>query len=439
MKIGIQTWGTDGDVLPLLALAGGLRAAEHEVTAAYTIVDNKDYSELCARMNFNGVRVFNEDLLDDTRLERIKNLLLRERWPAKHLEIIFRDFYLPAVPEMWQVSQQLCTDNDLVIGHWGVHTLQSAAELSKTPHVSVLLNHSGIPSRHVTPFGVPRLGKWLNPMWWNLVEVLIGRVLLPMYNPLRHEVGLPPYRSLLKEAWESKILNLIGVSPALCLRPPDWPDHYQVCGFLDLPVDLTPWRMPDSLQDFLAAGNPPVYMTFGSMTNLSDEYEKLALADFISASRLAGCRAIIQTKLAENKGSEQDDSIYLVDRLPHKHVFPRCAAVVHHGGTGTTQSALLGGRPSVVVAHIADQPFWGAELNCLGIAPKPLMRQNFSARKLARAIRKVLENPGMGEKAARIGQQVGLENGTGSAARIINKYLEKGLHLKDFCTGNCHE
>ncbi len=422
MKIGIQTWGSDGDILPLLALSGGLQAAGHEVTTVYTSVDNKNYSELCAKMDFTGTKVYDRFDFDDALQEKLKKTILKDKFPLKHLQIIFDDFYKPSVDDMWEASLELCHNNDLVIGHWGLHTLQSAAEKTGTPHLAVILNHSAIPSRYITPLGVPNLGRWLNPFWWKMVSLIVDRCLLPYYKPLRQKIGLAPYRSVFHHAWKSEVLNLIAVSPELCHRPPDWPESYKVCGFFNLPVDLVTWTMPDTLKDFLEAEAPPVYMTFGSMTSLSDEFEEIALHDFTTAAQLAGCRALIQSKVAPEGVYKGNPDIFIVSRLPHKHIFPHCAAVVHHGGAGHTQSTLLSGCPSVVVAHIADQIFWGRELNLLGVAPKPLFRQGFKVEKLARAIRTVLDNPGMKQRAEEIGSRMQQENGVETVVQAINEW-----------------
>jgi len=105
-------------------------------------------------------------------------------------------------------------------------------------------------------------------------------------------------------------------------------------------------------------------------------------------------------------------------------VFPRCAAIVHHGGAGTTQSSLLAGRPSVVVAHMADQFFWGAELKRLGVGGEPLARHAFTAIKLANAIRNVLADRSMAQRAASLGQQIAKEHGVANAVRLIEERFE---------------
>ncbi len=115
--------------------------------------------------------------------------------------------------------------------------------------------------------------------------------------------------------------------------------------------------------------------------------------------------------------------IFVVSRAPYKKVFPRCAMVVHHGGAGTTQSTLLAGRPSLVVAHVSDQEFWGSELERLGVGGRTLRRKGWNARKLAVGLRRVLGAPGMAERAERLAGKMAAEDGVRTAVRSIEEHL----------------
>ena len=102
------------------------------------------------------------------------------------------------------------------------------------------------------------------------------------------------------------------------------------------------------------------------------------------AVRLTGCRAIFQLPWADLDAIASPAGVFKLQRAPHRAIFPRCALVVHHGGAGTSQSTLLAGRPGVVVAHLVDQFFWGAELERLGVAgPSCRRRESFTSRALA--------------------------------------------------------
>ncbi len=123
-------------------------------------------------------------------------------------------------------------------------------------------------------------------------------------------------------------------------------------------------------------------------------------------------------------------NVFMVNRSPYSEVFPCCAAIVHHGGAGTTQSTLLAGKPSVVVAHMADQTFWGAELNRFGVAGDTLQRKSLSARTLAKQISYVLNNSSMPEKANIIGKKMAREDGVNNAIQLIERIFIGGGRVK---------
>jgi UDP:flavonoid glycosyltransferase YjiC (YdhE family) len=116
--------------------------------------------------------------------------------------------------------------------------------------------------------------------------------------------------------------------------------------------------MSDALARSSAPGRAPVYMTLGSWMPQDLPNQADALRMLTEAATLAGCRAVIQASHWEACGFRSDERIMYVSAAPHHLVLPRCAAVVHHGGAGTTQSATLAGVPHVVIAHISEQEHW---------------------------------------------------------------------------------
>lgn len=146
-------------------------------------------------------------------------------------------------------------------------------------------------------------------------------------------------------------------SPGLIPKPKDWGPEIDISGFvfLDLASSFTP---PDDLKKFLDDGEPPVYIGFGSIVvDDPDEFTKL----IFEAVKLAGCRALV-SKGWGGFGSNSDcpDNVFMIDNTPHDWLFPRCSAVVHHGGAGTTAIGLKCAIPTMIVPFFGDQPFWGA-------------------------------------------------------------------------------
>ena len=421
MKIGLQTWGSDGDINPFIALAGGLAAQGHDVTLAITAVERKDYSQYAERLKFHLAPV-SYLANSDEELRRLSQQLDYMTKPLDQVRFIFQELFERNVDSLYNTAQRLAGDNELLIGHFILHPLQLAAEKTGKPYLTVTLNHSGIPSRYVSPPLMPKLGRWINPLTWKLAIGVLNRITLPSVNRLRVREGLAPVRSS-RLVLESPLYNLIAVSPAFCTQQLDWGSNQQVCGFFRLPVEARPWTLPESLSQFLQAGEPPVYMTFGSMLGLGGDPAQNTQTTrlLVEAAKSAGCRAIIQSHWDSLSEIEEDLRIYRIGPTPHNLIFPYCVAVVHHGGAGTTQTALHHGLPSVIVAHIADQYFWAEELKRLGVAPKGLERRSATPSTIAQAIMQILGSPAMQNQAKLLGHQFAKENGVTKAVEIITR------------------
>ncbi|MGD0460646.1 MAG: glycosyltransferase [Terriglobia bacterium] len=427
MKIGLQTWGSEGDIRPFTALAAGLVGAGHEVTLAVTDNMGRDYSEVASQYGFKLIAVPNPEIHDPAEVEAVWREIISAGNPIKQARMVMEYGFDPAMEAMYVAARELCATNNAVIGHFFVYPLRVAAEKAGVPIATLNVVHNCLPSAYICPPGLPDIGKWFYPLGWALVRKMINRIFLPRVNALRSREGLPPDRDVMTQTWASQRLNLIAVSPHICDLPKDWDKRHQVCGFLNPPLDTRIEELPVGLDEFLAAGESPVYMTFGSMMPNSLEYIRETADLWTAAIKQVGCRAIIQLPVDDLSIFDTDDRVFKVKRSPYVSVFPRCAAIVHHGGAGTTQSSLLAGRPSIVVAHMADQFFWGDELKRLGAGGKTLSRNGLSAGKLAKGIEKVLGDSGMAERAASLGQQIARENGVANAVRLIEETFTTGV------------
>ena len=413
MKIGIQTWGSDGDILPFIALAIGLRRSGHKVTLVYTSVDNKDYSSFASDFDISVIKAYEK--FDEERAKTFVEII-DVKDPLKELSMVLESYFVPAIDEMYTAAQILCSDSDLVVGH-GIHyPLATAAEKAHCPRVSVALCPMAIETKYVSPFDT-NLGKWLNSFLWKLGDRIVRKKIYSAADALRKKEGLPPFANLQNDLYITKKLALIATSSVLCPRYPDWNDNIQICGFLNPPKPIKDWQMPAELRTFLENGEPPVYFTFGSCTQFDLE-DSTRL--FLESSKKAKVRAIVQSNWDALSLPEKDPDVYRVNSIPHEHIFPHCSMIVHHGGSGTTQSSLKAGKPSLVVAHAFDQPYWGKKLMQLGVAGKVLRRRKTTADILAKGIRFVLDSPQMSENAQKAKQVMKKENGVDNAVALIN-------------------
>jgi UDP:flavonoid glycosyltransferase YjiC (YdhE family) len=229
-------------------------------------------------------------------------------------------------------------------------------------------------------------------------------------------LGLPPAASLDLRGQPAPVLY--AYSPSLVPVPADWPADAIVTGswVLEEPA----WTPPRELLAFLAAGPPPIHVGFGSLP--AEDARHLA-GLVVAAMAQAGQRAVLATGWGGLDPGKVPPGIHVLRSAPHGWLFPRMAAVVHHGGAGTTAAGLRAGRPSVICPFFGDQPFWGRRVHALGAGPAPIPRRALTAERLARAVSLAVADPAMQHHAARIGAEMAGEDGVGRAVAAIEGSL----------------
>lgn len=220
---------------------------------------------------------------------------------------------------------------------------------------------------------------------------------------------------------------LYAVSPLLMPRPNSWGEHIHMTGFWndDAQESYTP---PDDLAAFLEKGPKPVYVGFGSMVS-GDMGKTLQIV--LEGIRQAGVRAVLLKGWGGKAELKSDKNIYVGEYIPHDWLFENVAAVVHHGGAGTTAAGLRAGRPTLVIPFGGDQPFWGSQVRAMGCGPKPIRRESLTGEKLAEALRDLTANGAYKVAARELGVRLKNEPGTQNAADIIEEEIEKWLATPD--------
>jgi sterol 3beta-glucosyltransferase len=413
-RISIVASGSRGDVQPYVALGKGLRDAGHDVR----ILTSDDFAALVteAGLTFCSTGSSIEATLQSDEWRRITesgNFLRILRQMRAEMQRRAADV-APRIPD-------LLAGSDLVVGGTSVMGILAAAEMLKLPVIQAYLfpftPTRAFPSPLVTklPFG-----RVLNRVSYHAMQQMLWQSSKAMDTELRRSLGLPkasfrgPFGRLARRGEPL----LYGYSQHVLSRPPDWPAHYHVTGywFLDEPDDWTP---PADLLAFLGAGDPPVYIGFGSMSN-RDPRESGELA--LDALARSGQRGVLAAGWGGLQPSDVPANVYLLSSIPHSWLFPRMAAVVHHGGAGTTAAGLRAGVPSVVVPFMGDQPFWGQRVAGLGVGPSPIPRKRLTSQRLADAISQGVTHGAMRQKASDLGQRVRDEDGVGAAVAIIDRF-----------------
>lgn len=424
MRIVFPLAGTRGDIQPAIALGQGLQHAGHQVR----LISFEDFRELVSAhgLDFSPIHLDMGALLE--RFAR-PQLFDSGAMAARFLpEVIraFRGMFVQMGDDFWEASQ----DADAIVGCPATAWLAYAiAEKLGVPYIATsvlpLAPTAAFPSifwPHVSPSGSGRgVRGRLNLFTYRLFQMFAWGGMRLTVNRFRHDVlGLPP-APLFGKAGQpdfQQVLTLAGFSQQVLARPADWGAHIHVTGYWF--VHSPGYEPPPGLVQFLEAGPPPVYVGFGSMP--SQHPEQMA-ALVIRALRLAGLRGILFTGkgiLGRSMAQEQvSGDLCTVDAVSHEWLFPRLAAVVHHGGSGTTAAGLRAGRPSLLVPVATDQLLWAQRVADLGVGPTPISRPRLTAERLAQALSMALADSTMHSRAAALGEKIRAEDGVGRAVQLI--------------------
>ncbi|KGO73227.1 UDP-glucuronosyl/UDP-glucosyltransferase [Penicillium italicum] len=261
--------------------------------------------------------------------------------------------------------------------------------------------------------------KMANYLSYGIVEWLTWQGLGDVMNDWRKSIDLEPISATEgpRLAETLKIPFTYCWSPTLMPKPVDWPAYLNVCGFFfRSPPDFIP--SPD-LDAFLRDGPPPVYIGFGSIVI---EDPPAMTATLVNAVKSWGGRAIISRGWSNLGEPESDDQIFYLGDCPHEWLFQKVAAVVHHGGAGTTACGLRFGRPSLIVPFFGDQLFWGNMVASRGIGPIPIPYRSLNAENLAEAIRFCL-HPDTLAAAGNLAREMSEEAGVSAAVASFHRNL----------------
>jgi UDP:flavonoid glycosyltransferase YjiC (YdhE family) len=418
MRIVIVTIGTRGDVQPYHALAQGLQAAGHSVA----ICTHATFRSFVER---GGVGF--APLAGD-----IRALLASEagrRLLAQHNPIAaVRQLHAIAAPLLRQVMADIIVATagaDLILGSTlGYLNAVTAAQVHAAPLILAGLQPftptAAFPSALLAPPHRHTPGRGLyNRLTHHASYRLLQLVSARLANRFRRELtGLPRlrYTDVFGDLIAQRQPVIYGVSEHLLPRPADYGPQIAFTGFWFLD-QATGWQPPAALEAFLAAGAPPVYIGFGSMSD-RDPAQLARIA--VEALQRSGQRGILASGWEGLRAQQLPPSILAIDGALHDWLFPRVALVVHHGGVGTVAAALRAGAPQIAVPFSADQPLWAAQVHQCGVGAPPIPRRRLHAATLADAILAVCGDAALRQRAGVIAAAVRQEDGVGRAVEIVS-------------------
>jgi len=389
-KILIASLGSRGDVQPYVALARDLVLLGAEVVL--TTGEGFDDMITAAGARSQPVPINYQTLLQDADVQAALFTLRGKIRAARQSINMQRD----TARRLWHMGLE--ERPDLILFNLKASVMTLVGRRLNVPTLPTALQPvTAQTSDFPLPlFGLPDLGRFFNRKSYAAGRLLMKTGLAPLNKPIKAEaqaeLSMPGAQIDGHMPGDGKALSLQAFSRALVPTPKDWPREAWPCGywFTEPDAGYTP---PQDLTDFLVAGPAPIYLGFGSMP--SEDPGRLTEI-VLAALAQTGQRAILATGwggLAQ-KGMLADpaDRVFLLEKAPHSWLFPQCAAIVHHGGAGTTHEAVRWGKPSLVCPVFGDQPFWGDQIHKIGAGPSPILQKKLDPDGLGRAL-KALESP----------------------------------------------
>jgi len=382
VRILVTSAGSRGDIQPVLALALGLQARGHAVRFA-------------APPNF---------------ADWVRGQGLPFEGFGRDVEAVLRGVGLNVpgalaamradVHSQFAETAPLLRDAEVVIGASLQAAARSLAEAAGIPYFHAiysaqLLRSTRHPPPLVTWHGWPAP---FNRLSWATLSGLMNGLFLPSVNEERRALGLRPSSDI----WDYLISGkrILAADPALAPIPDDYRGEVFRTGAWELPERDV---LDPALEAFIEAGPAPVYIGFGSMP---DKRPERTLAAIIEAVRLSGVRAVIGSGWAGLGGGRLPDTMRVVGAVPHGRLFPRMAAIVHHGGAGTTHTAARAGVPQVIVPHLVDQFHWAHTVHGSALSPPPLRKPDLTGRALGERIAQAMQDVSMRARARELAAQM---------------------------------
>ena len=422
-RILIASLGTRGDVQPYVALANALvlQGAEVTLSTGEGFEDMIEQTGAKAR----SLPINYQTLLQSEEIQEALFSLKGKIRAAKQNLALQKEL----TRCLWSIT--LDEQPDLILFNLKATVVTLAARRLGVPALPTALQPVTAPTAEfpLPLFGIPNLGAYFNRKSYLAGRFLMKAGLASLIKPIKPEAEAEFGMSgaLMDGHWPSGGMApaLQAFSRALVPTPEDWGDENIACGYW-LTEPNAAYQPPADLQQFLKDGKAPVYLGFGSMP--SQDPEKLT-ATVLESLENTRQRAVLATGwgglVKEKLSSEMADRLFLIDKAPHSWLFPRCSAVVHHGGAGTTHEALRWGKPSLICPVFGDQPFWGSRVHKIGAGPAPLPQKKLTPEQLTAAL-KALENPKYQIGAEKAAETMSKEPGSAGTAKMLIGILKAG-------------
>lgn len=402
--IVLTSLGSRGDCHPLLALAIGLRRAGHTAILAVPPAFAGD----SRAAGFTTVTLAG-DLY--AAVAPFEQTLYGGGSSLDQFRIIIEHDVLPHMDARVGQLRELCAAADLLVSS-GLHFPAAiVADLTGLAWASVLFSPLSVPSAYIEPIPhhlpIPAgLQQQLTRLSWAAGSALLSTIADPPINAYRRRLSLPPRHAQLLLGACSDTRIALAASPAFVPPPPDWPAHVRMTGFCFWDTQEA-WADPE-LDAFLDTGQPVIAISAGSMAPTVPTAFRRFYQASCAAARSLGAKVVIIG--AAGAGIPAAADVYLTPYAPFSAVYPRCQAVINHGGMGSIGQALRAGTPILAVPWGLDQAYNAGQLARQGLG-QSIAARAYTAERATDALRALLTDGAYRQRGRRVRDQIAQEDG----------------------------
>ncbi len=416
MKAILFSIGTRGDIEPFLAIAQLLKEKDWDLICVFP----EQFREAVEKMDI-PFRGFNKEFLEMLDGKEAKMVMGSQGSIFKRIGFMIKmaKVGIKLSKEMLALQHYIQKEEkpDRILYHpkcnygliWGMENLGKSILVSPIPGVSHTINH-------LTVLG-GNYGEFLNKLsFWaaNTMKAIVLNKVSKRYIKDYH--GLKVTVPSIKKAMLEKEKTFYTISPSLFPKPKYWPASAHIVGFYERDKAKN-WQADESLIQFIKKNSKIIFITFGSMSNSNPKEKTRIIVEVLKRNNIS---AIINTSWGGlEKIEDSSDNIHFVNNLPYDWIFPQMYAIIHHGGSGTTHTALKYACPNLVIPHILDQPYWNKTITKLHLGPKGVSIKNLNEKKFEPKLLDLINNKSYKINAELIAEQMKKENNTEKLMKLI--------------------
>ena len=399
MKVVLSTRGSRGDVHPVIEVAAALKRAGCGVSISVPTL----FGDHARSMGLDPL-LYPED----------SELVMQELGSGLGAIRTSLDWFSRAIDEQFEYLMAESADADCLLTSVNEVAVPTIAEYHGIPHYRLAYTPV-LPGRQPPPLipwqGLPGT---INRGLWSAINGVTALIVRGRINVKRRDLDLPPMGGI-NAYFTGRSRTLLAINRTLAPPCRTWDARYR--------YDYTGYchgspgtELDPALEDFLSAGPAPVYIGFGSVS-LADA--AAFTRTILRAASRVGCRIVLGTGWTGLGGGDLPGHVFPVGDTDHALLFPRCAAVMHHGGCGTVHAAARAGAPQFIMPQIADQFYWGDRICRLGLGPSPVPPGSLTAKKLAGILADMSGNEAYARNAGRLAAEMRGEDGVAGVVRIV--------------------